>query len=103
MGTLLERGAGLGIKAESVSPGLVSAHLGLKAPESAKRYKDKKELGVSVVSEWIDNGRVECPSKWSTMFKTAAKKDDLADSMMIGVAYVDWMAATQLYIHCNAK
>ena len=51
-----------------------------------------------MVGEWLENGYLQCPLKLMKMYETSKKQDDLADAMMLGVCYLQWMETTRLYI-----
>jgi hypothetical protein len=100
VGMLLERGNHK-VRVESILPGSVSNHFDL-VPESVSknRYQLKKKAAVDKV-EWLLDGRIDCPKNLKVMFKNQKKKDDLSDSLLTGIAYLDWIMRAQDYIKSN--
>jgi hypothetical protein len=53
-----------------------------KDKESKKKYKERKDKSVEIVAKLVDGMPV-----WEKVFKTHAKKDDLADSLLQALWY----------------
>lgn len=64
----------------------------------SRKYSDKKNAGIVIVNEWLALKHVNCPVKIKKMFENTAKKDDLCDSMMIAVSWVQMMANAKRFL-----
>jgi hypothetical protein len=54
--------------------------------DNKKKYKERKDKSVEIVAKLVEN-----MPKWGNVFKTHAKKDDLADSLLQAL----WYASTK--------
>jgi hypothetical protein len=81
---------------------MVSNHLKLRNLDSklkaSRKYANKKNAGIVLVQDWLESNHVKCPSKFKRMLESSTKKDDLCDSMMIGVSWVQMMANAKRFI-----
>lgn len=94
VGMILERGSPTS-KVDSVLPGAVSTHFGI----STNKYSDKKKAGVALVQSWLnEKNKFGFDSRFQSMFLESKKQDDLSDSLMLGIAYSDWIRASKEYI-----
>jgi hypothetical protein len=51
-------------------------------------YKDRKKLGIEVTKGILGNKDNQNEKKWKTIFETHKKKDDLADSFLQGLWFI---------------
>ncbi|KAJ3216190.1 hypothetical protein HDU67_009839 [Dinochytrium kinnereticum] len=58
-----------------------------------RRYRNKKKMGVAVVSELVGEGsRINVPGKLLTTFEKMRKKDDASDALLLGLASCEWQS-----------
>ncbi|KAJ3033685.1 hypothetical protein HDV00_005904 [Rhizophlyctis rosea] len=103
---MTDRARKTGTKVESVLPQLVSAHYGLKKralAQNAEMGKEtkydhgvKKRMAVEIASEWMEQRvKVECADSTREGFNKVRKRDDLADALLLAVAWNDWWHAAR--------
>lgn len=72
---------------ESIEPRSVAALFGLEMG------KNKKKAAVEMVDQWLaddEKSPIEVPTELKSVFRHAEKKDDFADSLLQGFAYITW-------------
>lgn len=74
---------------ECISPTSVSNHWNL----TSDSYKSKKGLGQSIVLDWMKakDAPLRIPSRLAKYYEITKKKDDLTDSLLIGLAFLQWL------------
>ncbi|KAI8899597.1 ribonuclease H-like domain-containing protein [Globomyces pollinis-pini] len=87
LGMIVDRGTKNNVKCESINPQLISTLFDLNGAGS---YHRKKSNGVTLVNKWIKSGRFNCRDDLLTEYQLSKKKDDMADSLIGGMAYVEW-------------
>jgi hypothetical protein len=55
-------------------------------------------MSTELVSNWLQQGIVTCPSEFTDAFYDAKKKDDMSDSLLIGKSFVDWIYLTKTFL-----
>ncbi|KAI9286786.1 ribonuclease H-like domain-containing protein [Umbelopsis sp. AD052] len=58
--------------------------------ESKTPTRSKKKRSQDLVTHWLDTNVLDCNSSLRTMFSAEKKKDDLSDSLIQGVAWLNW-------------
>jgi hypothetical protein len=97
----MERGKTKDIIVESIPPMSVALEIGYDPADlkTKSRYKTKKEYGIVIAEEWINSGRVHCPPRYTKYFQSMKKRDDLSDSLLLGVAYAGWVLQGHNYLN----
>ncbi|KAH6585231.1 hypothetical protein BASA61_006959 [Batrachochytrium salamandrivorans] len=57
----------------------------------------KKMASVAVVKSLLNQGHVACSPELRTMFDLSPKKDDMCDSLLNALAYLEWSIAAQKF------
>jgi hypothetical protein len=97
MGMLMERGNHQ-VVVDSILPGLVSDFIEFAPKEKTNRYKSKKEFGVAKATEWIESNSIESTPALKEYFYKSKKRDDLSDSLLLGLAYTHWIKETKMFL-----
>jgi hypothetical protein len=101
IGMVMERGKAKNICVESIQPMSVAVEMGYDLVDSSVKgkYKGKKDYAVKKAQELINSKSVQCPVHYMNYFQNAKKQDDLSDSLLLGVAYANWIIKGHNYLN----
>lgn len=74
-------------RVESIEPRSVASLFGFRGS------KNKKREAVEILTAWLEDDKgspIEVPGELRAVFLAAEKKDDFADSLLQGLAYITW-------------
>ncbi|KAI9008332.1 hypothetical protein BC832DRAFT_420031 [Gaertneriomyces semiglobifer] len=70
--------------------------LGESGAATSHSYRHKKKQAVKVAEHLLQNGSgIRCPDQLKQTFLSANKKDDMADALLMGVAWYRWFEAAE--------
>ncbi|KAH8556162.1 ribonuclease H-like domain-containing protein [Umbelopsis sp. PMI_123] len=62
----------------------------LSEAESKTTSRSKKKRSQDLVTHWLETDVLNCSSELRAMFAAEKKKDDLSDSLLQGIAWLNW-------------